>query len=93
MAKAKMTVVAQFPWTAVVQVPHSVSSFCTEPPPPGFRYDIKEWDLYRLRWGNMSQAKGFGDLSIVTRIAKERSEVIEAMIQANRQQPPALVSK
>ncbi|RYG15908.1 hypothetical protein EON82_25680 [bacterium] len=79
MAK-KHEVVAQFGWTAVVKVIV----------PPGFRYDIKEWDLYRLRWGNMSQAKGFGDLAVVSRIAEERSNVIDAMIRANRNLPPVL---
>jgi hypothetical protein len=100
--KLKAEVVAQFLWTAVVRVPLPQPDFQIEGASPArfayapeeeFSYDIKEWDLYRLRWGNMSQAKGFGDLALVSKIAKERSDQIEAMIQANRQHPPVLVSK
>ena len=77
MAKPKSKVVVQFHWTAVVEVESPISP----------RYDIKEWDLYRMRWGNMSQSKGFGDILVATRIAVDRSAVIATMLENNRTPP------
>jgi hypothetical protein len=91
MAKSKgqREVVVQLRWIAVVKVTRPMPFF-TDPEQLIISYDIMEWNLFRMRWGRMSQANNFGTLENAERCAKLRDDQINTMIENNRNLPPRI---
>lgn len=85
-------VAARFPWCSVKErvVPHPHYGL-PGIPPTITSYDMWEWNTYKMKWVRLSNhGSGFGELAVASKCAKERSDEIQAMLDNNRNHPPAL---